>query len=431
MNLISKIKNTLFQRSLPFKMPIGSGIDPHEINPATGQPDIAKGLFYLGKEIGTNQELWLSKEDISKHTLLFSELTQDIQNVFCKFMDNIISINGGGIYFDLTGNVEEVYKKINSSCQKYHRDSPLVLSFSKKQNKADIKVSGINPFKDLNASSAVQLLMEDILSEPGDDFFKELAYYLGVSIFTGLFWLRDNKNLLINVKTLKEYLTYDYIIQLASNEEIPYKYRKQLINYIENHILLEKVFTLNINMLTHNLERLIKEDSFSVEDNIDFMDIIKNKKILIISINTIDYDSSSLLSLMNTLMMMIYCYHSDFLDKNPKYNNNIFSIFITDVTLCRNIANLSAQARALGLTMFYGANNPLLLTPENSIGRKFEYIIHNTSIKIILKNEPSLNIEVFKNLKGDLNNNILGVGYISLNDTTVNAKILDDKTIDA
>lgn len=57
-------------RKLPLAMPKSSGkIDPRELDPKTKKPKPADGIYYLGNEKTTNDEIWLTNTQIRTHLL--------------------------------------------------------------------------------------------------------------------------------------------------------------------------------------------------------------------------------------------------------------------------------------------------------------------------------------------------------------------------
>lgn len=55
----------------PLKLPIQSGMmDTNERHPATSQPSIAQGIFFLGNELKTGKEVWLTNSDCRQHFLV-------------------------------------------------------------------------------------------------------------------------------------------------------------------------------------------------------------------------------------------------------------------------------------------------------------------------------------------------------------------------
>ena len=55
----------------PLKMPIqGKTADPNQPNPANGLPSPGAGIFYLGNDIRTNKEVWLTNDDCRQHFLV-------------------------------------------------------------------------------------------------------------------------------------------------------------------------------------------------------------------------------------------------------------------------------------------------------------------------------------------------------------------------
>lgn len=59
------------EESAPLKLPMQSGLmDRNERNPATGKPTPAAGIFFLGNEVKTGKEVWLTNSDCRQHFLV-------------------------------------------------------------------------------------------------------------------------------------------------------------------------------------------------------------------------------------------------------------------------------------------------------------------------------------------------------------------------
>lgn len=58
--------------TLSFRLPIASKlIDNNDLAPGGGKPVQARGIAFLGNEMGTNRELWFNKSDMCTHILVF------------------------------------------------------------------------------------------------------------------------------------------------------------------------------------------------------------------------------------------------------------------------------------------------------------------------------------------------------------------------
>src|SRR3546814_4130298 len=44
--------------------------DPHQIHPGNGKPTKAEGIFFLGNELSTGKEIWLTNDDCRQHFLI-------------------------------------------------------------------------------------------------------------------------------------------------------------------------------------------------------------------------------------------------------------------------------------------------------------------------------------------------------------------------
>src|SRR3990167_5238392 len=59
------------KRTLPFRMPLISHSKDYNDMLPNGKPRLARGIYYFGNEIKTQDELWFSNEDMRTHVLIF------------------------------------------------------------------------------------------------------------------------------------------------------------------------------------------------------------------------------------------------------------------------------------------------------------------------------------------------------------------------
>ena len=59
------------EESAPLKMPIQSKFpDKNQPHPATGAPTAAEGIFFIGNEMKSNKEVWVTNSDARQHFLV-------------------------------------------------------------------------------------------------------------------------------------------------------------------------------------------------------------------------------------------------------------------------------------------------------------------------------------------------------------------------
>ena len=91
--MIPVIKNSQSKFVLPFKLPETSHrLDWHQPKPGQrGTASMAQGTVFIGNEIGTNNELWLTDSDVRQHILLFG--TTGAGKAF-KLNEKFLTLNG-------------------------------------------------------------------------------------------------------------------------------------------------------------------------------------------------------------------------------------------------------------------------------------------------------------------------------------------------
>src|SRR3990167_6088670 len=95
-----------FQKSmLPFRLPIQAKVkDYNDLVQGTRKPKTARGIYYFGNELKTNDELWFSNEDMRTHVLIFGSTGSGKTQALISIAYNALMQASGFIYVDGKGD---------------------------------------------------------------------------------------------------------------------------------------------------------------------------------------------------------------------------------------------------------------------------------------------------------------------------------------
>lgn len=113
--------------SLPFRMPEHSHAkDNNDIDPGTGKPRKAAGIYYFGNDNQSKDELWFSNEDMRTHVLIFGSTGAGKTEAMVAIAYNALLQASGFIYVDGKGD-NSLYAKLFSMVRSMGRDDDMML----------------------------------------------------------------------------------------------------------------------------------------------------------------------------------------------------------------------------------------------------------------------------------------------------------------
>ena len=222
------VKTRVF--ALPIKLPKSCNlIDPHELNPKDRSALPAAGIFYLGVDMHSGEEIWASGKDASTHQMVIGTTGSGKTEFLLGLCENVL-VQGSGFTFVDGKAQNKIFKKIYDLVRKHGRDDDL-LCMNFMTGPKDIigpqkkKISNTtNQFARGTASMISQLVISLMsASTGGDDMWKDRAIAFVESLSPPLRYLRDHFGLLLNVNEYRKYFELERIEDLAwkGNERYP------------------------------------------------------------------------------------------------------------------------------------------------------------------------------------------------------------------
>src|SRR3990167_8405509 len=115
------------KRTLPFRLPLMSHEkDYNDILSGSGKPRMARGIYFFGNEIKTNEEMWFSNEDMRTHVLIFGSTGSGKTQALMSIAYNALVQASGFIYVDGKGD-NSLYASVFSMVRSMGREDDLLL----------------------------------------------------------------------------------------------------------------------------------------------------------------------------------------------------------------------------------------------------------------------------------------------------------------
>jgi len=418
---------------LPFRMPKTSGlIDPAQINPGTDKPEKAEGITYFGNERKTKKELWFNNSDMRTHVLIFGSTGAGKTETLLSLAYNALVQGSGLIYVDGKGE-NVLYTKIFSMARTMGREDD-VLCINYMTGSRDVfgpqekKLSNtLNPFASGSSGGLTELLvslMDDSSGSSNGDMWKGRAISLISAVMMALVYMRDQKEILLDVEAIREHLILDNIIKMyKTRKDFPNHIRAALRAYLvslpgfqenapkQNETVLEQHGYLQM-QFTKLLGSLSDQYGFIFKTNlgeVDFKDVVLNRRILVVLLPALEKSTDELANLGKIIVaclkqMMAQALGSDIegtysevVETKPTNSPMPFMTVLDEYGYyaVKGSAVMPAQARSLGFSMIFAGQD--LPAFEKASKEEAASIVANCNIKICMKLEdPKDTYELFE-----------------------------------
>ena len=408
------------KETAPLKIPIQTGlIDPNEIDPGTRKPSQAKGIFFLGNEMRSGKELWLTNSDCRQHFLVLGTTGAGKTEALIGFGANALSWSSGFLFCDGKGDVA-LMAKVYAMLRRFGReDDLLVLNFMNDASSVvpgRINTNSINPFATGSADELTQMMVS-LMDEVGGDgaMWKGRAIAMLTGVMRALVEKRDKGLLDLNVGEIRRHMVLTEIEALARDQNLSsatiaaiQAYLKSLPGYKENpgekgqaqttldqHGYLQMQFTKILGSLTDVYGHIFS----TPYGEVDIADVVLNRRILVIMLPALKKSGDEINNLGkivvanlkgmmgNVLGSTIDGRYEDIVDKRATNAPSPFIVVLDEVGYYTvdGMAVMAAQARSLGFSLVFASQDIPAMKRRNE--KEADSIIANTNVKIIMRLE--------------------------------------------
>lgn len=205
---------------LPMRLPsYARGRDRNHPSPRDRSPQKPGGIFYLGADFKTGQQIWLTNEDCRQHGVVPGTTGAGKTYTLVSMVANSL-IHGSGFIF-VDGKADNsLYAMLYSQARRFNREDDVVaLNFLVASGNRDTNT--FNPFASCNADVLRELLVSQIernpqggANDPNGVFLSRAVALLG-ALAPVLVWLRDNRNIPIDIEKIRLATELRSVIALA------------------------------------------------------------------------------------------------------------------------------------------------------------------------------------------------------------------------
>lgn len=412
------------EESAPLKLPVQAAmLDRNERHPATGKPTPAAGIFFMGNEVKTGKEVWLTNSDCRQHFLVLGTTGSGKTEALLGFAANAVAWGSGFLFCDGKGDVS-LFAKVYALARRFGReDDLLVLNYM--TGNQDLGSSGgklrsntLNPFATGSSDTLTQMVV-GLMDDAGGDgaMWKGRATAMFTGVMRALTWLRDRQIIDLNVGEIRDHLNLKRIIDLADQSkypDMPQPVRKSIKSYLsslpgyqedkgykqsqttlDQHGYLEMQFTKILGSLADVYGHIFH----TPYGEIDMADVVLNRRILVIMLPALEKSGDEIANLGKIVVatlkgMMGGTLGSEIegtwdavVENRPTNSPSPFIVILDEVGyyMVDGMDLMAAQARSLGFALFFAGQDLNAMKRLNE--KVFGSVLGNTSTKLIMKTE--------------------------------------------
>lgn len=338
------------------------------------------------------------------------------------FCSNALSWGSGFLMCDGKGDVS-VFAKIYALARRFGReDDLLVLNFMTGNAEAEtsfkILSNTLNPFATGSSDSLAQMVVS-LMDEAGGDgaMWKGRATAMLTGVIRALCWMRDAGYVDLNVGILRDHLTLNKIMELASEKKYPdmpttirhsiksyllslpgyseEKGEKQSQTTLDQHGFLQMQFT----KITGNLADVYGHIFATPYGEVDMFDVVLSRRILFVMLPSLEKSGDEIANLGKivvanlkgmmgaTLGAKIEGSYDEVVKIRPSAAPSPYFCILDEVGYytVEGLALIAAQVRSLGFSMVYASQDVPSMKRRNE--KEAASILANTNTKIFMRIE--------------------------------------------
>lgn len=427
---------------LPFKLPKSAKRKDPNFKRPDGSLGMADGILYLGNDNKSGEEIWFTNSDARTHCLYLGTTGSGKTFGLKSYACNALCWSSGYIYIDGKADTD-LWSTISAMARRFGRDDDvLIMNYMTGNATGRVASNTLNPFSSGSASYLTNMLVSLMPDAEGDNaMWKERAVALVSALMPCLVWKRENQNIPLSIGVIRQFLTFKAIIKLSRDSAVPEPLRAQVKAYLgelpgyddrvfdddgntkqqpdgsmpdtttpnQQHGYLSMQFTRSMQSLGDDYGFIFDTQAA----DIDMLDVVLNRRILIVLIPALEKSSdetanlgkiiaSTLKGMMGaTLGNTVEGDTATAIENKPTTSSTPFIAIFDEVGYytSQGMAVMAAQARSLGFSLvFAGQDLPAL---EKRVKEEARSITANCNIKLFGKLEdPTQTKEFFEKTVG-------------------------------
>lgn len=415
-------------RSLAFKLPMGARYKDKN-NMGGNKGGKAEGILYLGNVVDTKEEVWFTNSDARTHFLYLGTTGAGKTEGLKSMVTNALTWGSGFVYVDGKADTD-LWSSLSALVRRFGRDDDLmVLNYMTGNSDIRAPSNTMNPFSSGSASYLTNMLVSLMPESEGDNaMWKERAVSLAGAMMPILTWKRDNQDMPLSVRTIRDNLSLNNVIKLSRDAAVPEQIRSGVKGYLDTlpgfvheayddngaikppsgagappdtttanqqHGYLAMQFTRSLQSLGDDYGYIFDTQAADV----DMVDIVLNRRILIVLIPALEKSGDEIANLGkivaatikgmmgSTLGSTVEGSSETVIDNKVTHSATPFMTVFDEVGYytAQGMAVMAAQARSLGFCLvFSGQDLPAM---KKRVREEANSITANCNIKIFGKLE--------------------------------------------
>jgi len=393
------------------------------------------GVMHLGEDYAREGGLFLSDSDMREHMLVFGSTGSGKTRFLLGIFYQAMATGSGVIYVDGKGD-NTVFALAYALCRRLGRlDDLLIINYmtsGETKDKSSFLSNTTNPFASGNHEQIRSMFVGLMRDSGGEgDMWKGRTSAMIGALLRALVWTRDHQGIPLNIARIRQFLPLDEILALSQDVTIDPKYRAPLDRYLlelpgytaedaatgdiapkvyEQHGFLIMQLTEVMADLSETLGHIFNAEL----GDVDFKDVVFNRRILFVLLPAIEKDPDALAGLGKLIVSGVRSAlasalgskpdgsRRDMIDNKPT-NASVPYYLIFDeygYYAVKGFAIVAAQARSLGMSVIFASQDYPSLKKASE--EEAASTVANTGIKICMRLEdPKDTFELFRMRAGE------------------------------
>ncbi len=292
--------------------------DPGDRHPGTGKPMMARGIGFFGNRREDGAEIWDSNDGMRTHIFVLGSTGAGKTAGLTSLAINALNWSSGYVYVDGKGDVNLWDKEFRAVRQYGREDDLLVINYmtgnaDTTKKRADKLSNTYNPLTQGNSASLIQLLVS--LMDSGDgkgDMWKGRAISFISSLMPPLVDLRDAGNAMLHIGLVREFLPFPKYYELMNSPLISDRSRQLMQGFLydvpgykkESEAKQTGTFNEQFGYQQMQFTRILSSLAdtyghiyFTPQGEIDFNDVVMNRRILLVLLPALEVSKPELANL--------------------------------------------------------------------------------------------------------------------------------------
>ncbi len=389
----------------------------------------AQGILFLGHERESEREVWLSAGDTRGGMLVLGRTGAAKTDALLGMAANALGWGSGFVYLDGTGSVS-TFARVYELCDRYDRvqDMAVINLLAPAEGTAkEIPAyawgmsNSMNPFRKGAPSFLVQMVVGMVPdTETGSGSIGEISAWKGRAtamldgVLRALCWLRDHRDLDLDIGVLREHLDLAAMIRLSGREDIPATVRESISFYLEGltgyqisrgEIQVSAVVDQHLRTMLP-LAGVLRDVAAAYGHvfraggaDVDIEDVVLNRRVLLVLLPAPQAGGMHAVAAGRIVMGCLKAVMASMVssrpdatwdeDDRPRLRNpSPYTVVADDVGPCmvEGTALMAAVSRGAGISMVFSAPDTGALAPASP--REASSIVANTAVRISMDVDP-------------------------------------------